>query len=177
MVVQRVRCDIEGVLQLGGAVGSLFDEITGLSITRDGEDDVGLLGATGSDATLTNVALTNVDVTGSGSVGGLVGYNFNTATVEKSYATGSVSSASRVGGLVGFNRDNADVEQSYWDRESTGQDSGAGGTGLSTSEMQGASAADEMTDLDFSAVWATVTDPDDYPVLRALDRATQLDAR
>jgi hypothetical protein len=50
--------------------------------------------------------------------------------------------------------------------------------------MQGVEAQSTMSGLDFADVWAAVdagTDADvstdDYPVLQALDRATQLEAR
>ncbi|KPQ26548.1 MAG: bifunctional secretin / adhesin [Halomonas sp. HL-93] len=88
-------------------------------------------------------------------VGGLVGYNDNSSTVSNSYATGSVmgsGSGSDVGGLVGKNSvstvstsynvgglvgsNEGDVNASFWDTETTGQADSAGGTGLSSTEMQ-----------------------------------------
>lgn len=175
--------------------------ITGLSIDRGSENGVGLFGRIDSGATLTNVALENATVVGSTDVGGLVGYNDgnvkqsyatgsvsgdqyvgglvrnNEYTVVQSYATGSVSGSSNVGGLAGQN--GGTVEQSYV----TGQSS-SGATGLTTAQMQGAEAETNMSDLDFLAVWATVdadndadVSADDYPVLQALDRATQLEVR
>jgi hypothetical protein len=69
--------------------------------------------------------------------GGLVGDN-DGGTVSNSYATGSVTgsgaSGSAFGGLVGGN--NATVSNSFWDITTSGQASSAGGTGMSTAQMQ-----------------------------------------
>jgi len=63
-------------------------------------------------AMITNIGVTHVDITGNGSVGGLVGSN-NNSTVSNSYTTGSVSGSSyHVGGLVGYN-DNSNVSNCY----------------------------------------------------------------
>jgi len=75
---------------------TIFD----LYIDRD-RDDVGLFGYFDGEK-IERVGLENVNVTGNGQVGGIVGYN--TGEVRKSYATGSVvGSGDRVGGLVGWN--------------------------------------------------------------------------
>jgi hypothetical protein len=118
-----------------------------------------------------------------GTAGGLVGYN--QGSVDRSYATGAVDGTGDVGGLVGLNDDNnyGTVDSSYWDTDSTGQSGSGAVTGLTTAEMQGGEADDNMSGLGFPAVWATVdaenddAAADDYPVLQALDRATQLEAR
>jgi hypothetical protein len=46
-----------------------------------------------------------------------------------------------------------------------------------TTNERSPAGADTMAATDFAAVWATVVDPDGYPVLRALDRAAQLEGR
>ncbi|WP_375724093.1 filamentous hemagglutinin N-terminal domain-containing protein [Arcobacter sp. KX21116] len=73
--------------------------IDGLYINRGNEDRVGLFGyAFGSN--ISNIGLTNVDITGKDYVGGLVGSSFS--TIQNSYATGSVSGNKYVGGLAGM---------------------------------------------------------------------------
>ncbi|RNI11753.1 hypothetical protein EFE42_09970, partial [Methanohalophilus sp. RSK] len=74
--------------------------ITDLYIDRS--SDIGLFGETYSGASISNVGLENVNVTGSSGVGGLVGENFGSVTQSNStgYVTGSFDS---VGGLVGYN--------------------------------------------------------------------------
>jgi len=71
-------------------------------------------------------------VSGGSMTGGLVGYS--ASTVSNSYATGSVSGTSYVGGLVGNNL--YIVSNSYWNTTTSGQSTSAGGTGLTTVQMQ-----------------------------------------
>jgi len=75
--------------------------VTGLTIDRDDEFDVGLFGAVGSGGTVENVGVEEADVFGEQWVGGIVG--FNQGTVADSYATGEVFAEARVGTLVGGN--------------------------------------------------------------------------
>ena len=72
--------------------------------------------------------------------GGLAGNNGGTITA--SYARGRVSAAGNgaaAGGLVGGNLRNGRVVASYWDTTASGQTGSAGGTGQSSSTLQGAS--------------------------------------
>jgi len=78
--------------------------IDGLFINTPAASYVGLFGATSTTATVENLGLTNISVSGSVYVGGLEGLNFG--TVENSYSTGSVTGSygsEIVGGLVGLN--------------------------------------------------------------------------
>ena len=54
------------------------------------------------NATLKNIGLVNVSVTGRNYVGGLVCYGASRESITNSYATGDVRGASIVGGLVGY---------------------------------------------------------------------------
>ncbi|MDZ7821588.1 MAG: GLUG motif-containing protein [Candidatus Marinimicrobia bacterium] len=63
-------------------------------------------------ATITDIGLTNVNITGSAYVGGLVGLTVNSSNVSNSYITGSVSGSTAVGGLVGYN-ENSTVSNCY----------------------------------------------------------------
>jgi filamentous hemagglutinin family protein len=74
------------------------------------------------------------DVSGSSNVGGLVG--INTGTVSTSYATGSVSGSSEVGGLIGDTPGLGAVSASFWNVTTSGLTSSAGGTGMTTAQMQ-----------------------------------------
>ena len=71
-------------------------------------------------------------VTGGENAGGLVGYN--SGSIMMCYSIGAVTGNNGVGGLVGeeFGR----ITASFWDVETSGQATSAGGTGLTTSEMQ-----------------------------------------
>lgn len=107
-------------------------------------------------------------------------------------AGGIVGSNSRFGGSGGL------VEKSYWDRGTTNQadaigtdegDSntltgfGSPGDTQPASEMQGSEAETNMTELDFGGTWETVSEDDSdasgdgYPILQAINRRVQLEAR
>jgi PKD repeat protein len=86
--------------------------------------------------------------------------------VSESFATGAVTGSSDVGGLVGENI--GTVTGAYWDTQATGQSQSAGGIGLNTTQMQGASAAQNMDALDFTNTWRVMTNPPGYPELRSL---------
>lgn len=134
-------------------------------------------------------------VTGRNSTGGLVGTNagaFGTASVTDSYAAGSVTGTPETtGGAIGLNlrsgRDEARVTAVAWDRTATGQSESAGADdgGVGTDELQGRTAG-TATDLSFDGPWmpvvageppAPVPSDDGYPVLRGVDRRTQLAAQ
>ena len=95
---------IQNVGLLGGTVSGSFGS-TGLM-------GVGALVGL-NQGTISNSYATG-SVSGSVSVGGLVGYNYSGGTVTNSYATGSVTGSSmNVGGLVGLNNISATVSYSY----------------------------------------------------------------
>ena len=77
-------------------------EIRDLFSNRPDESDVGLFGVVGEGGVVQNIGVVNADVTGYGTVGGLVGDN-DGGTVSNSYSTGNVTGIGWVGGLVGVN--------------------------------------------------------------------------
>jgi hypothetical protein len=97
-------------------IGTYADRFTGtfdgqehvienLFIDRSGTDAVGLFGWFDSGGEVKNVGLENVDVTGHGAVGGLIGFCVVDGTVSNSYSTGEVSgNGGYVGGLIGANQ-------------------------------------------------------------------------
>jgi len=183
----RARGTTGGLVGINSSSGTVTDSYATSSTTSDALAG-GLAGA--NEGSISNsYAVGDANASGTeahtgGIAGGLVADN--TGTVEQSYATGTVSGEYHEGGLVGRDSyDSGTVASSYWDTASTGQlNSVGGGTGLTTGQMQGLEAQNNMSDLDFSTVWATVDaendvdiSADDYPVLQALDRATQLEVR
>jgi hypothetical protein len=119
---------------------------------------------------------TNADGDAADQISGLVGVA--DGDVVNSYAAGSVTpgnSDDDTYGLAG-----GDASGSYWDEQTTGQtdsDLNDGKTGLSTSQMQGSDARTNMPAFSFGGRWETVTSPDDYPILTAIDKQAQLDTR
>jgi len=140
-------CSIEGGSVsgydiIGGLAGlNLYGEISNCSAT-DGvwgaRDRIGGLVGTNSGTISSCYATGNVS--GYSFIGGLVGYNFEHITnlISNCYATGSVSGDYNTGGLEGGNY-NGTISASFWDIETSGQAESAGGTGLTTAEMQTAS--------------------------------------
>ena len=88
-----------------------------LNIDRPVTDNVGLFGVTGTTASITDVGLIDVSVTGLHNVGALVGSN--AGSVLRDYATGTVTGGkvdqSRTGGLVGAHWGTGVIDSSYAD--------------------------------------------------------------
>ncbi|MDD5086277.1 MAG: GLUG motif-containing protein, partial [Candidatus Nanoarchaeia archaeon] len=107
--------------RFSGTLDGQGHKITGLYINRSSIDCQGLFGYIDSTAEITNVSLENVDITGHGDVGGLVGYN-DYGTVINSYAMGDVTGSSYyVGGLVGYNN-RGTISNSYATGNMTGSE-------------------------------------------------------
>ena len=78
--------------------------ISGLTINTPSATDVGLFGVIDSEGTVENVGVTNVQISGSVSVGGLAGNNLG--AISNAFTTGTVTAGvegTSVGGLVGLN--------------------------------------------------------------------------
>lgn len=168
--------------RIGGLVGFLeAGSVTRSVATGDvtGIRSVGgLVGASSSGTAISDSYATG-DVTGvdhddtgsyfgwedSRTVGGLVG--LNSGSVATSFSTGAVTGTEQYHGLFGVHNRVIDV---YWDVDASGHERGSeesdsGMTGLTTDEMTGPEAAENMPALDFDTVFETTEDG--YPILRA----------
>jgi len=99
--VRLTNADITGDEDVGGITGLLGGTVRNSSVdgTIDGSVEVGgLVGTTFNDITVT-ASNTSGEVNGSGSVGGLLGSNLGSVT--KSYSTATVDGTAAVGGLIG----------------------------------------------------------------------------
>ena len=85
--------------------------ILNLSISRAGEDYVGLFGALSSMGSLKDLGVEDVTVGGGERVGGLVGEL--SGTLRSCYAKGQVTGTKFVGGLLGYSGDQGTVTSSY----------------------------------------------------------------
>lgn len=152
---------------LGGLVGWNYGEVIesySMSDVTGGSTVGGLVGTNHATPRTEGTVVESYstgDVSGGEEVGGLVGHNRVDGEVSKSYATGGVMGDDKVGGLVGVS--SGDVSDSYWDTGSTQQNSSAGGVGLTTEEMTGSEARENMEGFDFGETWRTAED--DYPRL------------
>jgi hypothetical protein len=111
-------------------------------------------GLVGWNTGKTTSSYSSASVTGGADVGGLVGLNQGSAggIITASYSTGSVGpgDAYGVGGLVGDN--SGSVTNSYWDVDASGRTGSAGGTGLTDAQMRQQAS---FTGFDFGRTWGT----------------------
>jgi hypothetical protein len=101
-------------------------KITGLFISRGTTDFIGLFGYA-SGATITNVKLDNVQITGADYVGGLIGHLYNSSTATNCYSNGSVTGAGYVGGLIGLQQSSSTASTCYSSGSVTGSGLRVGG--------------------------------------------------
>lgn len=127
--------DVKGGNYTGGLAGSNQGVIVSSSsvATVEGYRDCG--GFVGSTPGAVISCYSMGSVRGSERVGGLAGMN-SSGVIVSSYSTSLVTgNKSSVGGLLGKNY-NGTIILSFWDIETSGISVSAGGTGLSTTEMQ-----------------------------------------
>ena len=116
-------------LIFSGAFNGNGYAISNMSVS--GTNNVGLFGYV-SGGTISNTALIDATVSGTGvCVGGLVGYA-NRSSVTNSYATGSVSGTDYVGGLVGSAEYNSSVTDSYVTGSVSGKENIGGLVGVAS---------------------------------------------
>ena len=116
-------------------------EISALFINRPDEDYVGLFGYVNDGGIVENLDVVKTDVTGYGSVGGLVG--FNSGFVNKCYSNGSVTGNARVGNLVGKNK--GTVRDSYSTGSVTGNARVGGLVGVNTDTVSNSYSSGSVT--------------------------------
>lgn len=107
-------------------------------------------------------------------VGGFAGKNHASGVIRNSFVAGSLSVDTALPTLEFFGAfaasNSGTIENGYWDMEASGYDSGVGdgnpegATGLTTIQMTGPSAEQNMAGFDWLNIWRTTEDG--YPVLR-----------
>ena len=86
--------------------------IDSLYINRSLMDYVGLFSYP-YGATIENLGVTHVNITGENTVGALVGINATGSLINNCYSTGSVTGYGKAGGLAGENYNNSTISNSY----------------------------------------------------------------
>jgi len=115
-----------------GNISNLFEgsyngdnyTIDGLFINRSSTDRIGFFGRTDDYAFISNIGMTNVNITGKGLTGGLIGQAYY--NVSNCYVTGSVTGTSSVGGLIGQTQ-SISVSDCYSTATFSGTSSSVGG--------------------------------------------------
>jgi filamentous hemagglutinin family protein len=127
---------VSGGLYLGGLIGANKGSVSAAYATGavSGTGYLGGLVGNNSFGTISNAYATG-SVSGSSLIGGLVGIN-SSGTISNAYATGAVSGLGILGGLTGYNP--GTISNAYWNTQTTGQSTSAGGTGLTTAQLQAA---------------------------------------
>jgi hypothetical protein len=131
---------VTGYTYVGGLVGyNKYGDIAAsystaaVSATFSGNQKIG--GLVGVNAGRITTSYSTGPVSGQRVVGGLAGHT--TGGITMCYSTGMVSGEQDVGGLLGDRYPDSDIVTGcFWDVETSGQSSSAGGTGLTTAEMQ-----------------------------------------
>lgn len=164
----HVSGTVEGSESVGGLLGLHINAGYVRQSSADahvvGEQKIGGLIGFSANAEPVSQSFATGTVEGEETVGGLVGHLSSDSVVVESYAAGTVSGTDNVGGLTGDSISFGPVNQSYWDTESTTQPTSPGNaTGLSTANMTGDDASENMTGFAFGDVWKT--QPNEYPVL------------
>jgi hypothetical protein len=85
--------------------------VDGLTINRSATDYLGLFGYL-SGASIANLGVTNVFVTGDDYLGCLAGYSNSSSSVSSCYVTGEISGDDYLGGIVGYNY-SSDISTCY----------------------------------------------------------------
>jgi hypothetical protein len=158
--------DASGFDYIGGLVGWNNGSISACYATgtADGVYDVGGLVGWNYSSIISCYAAGISD--GVYNVGGLIGGN--SSSVTNCYSVGPVFALSYGGGLIGVN--SGTVTNCFWDKQTSGWETSAGGTGKTTAEMKTESTFTSAgwdfawTDGD-SADWVLWIEGQDYPVL------------
>lgn len=122
----------------GGIVGSISSTTIKRSINTGSVSGLdmtgGIAGYVSSSSRIENCYSTG-SVRGVNHTGGLTGKLYGPQTVHNCYSSGAVRGIYNTGGLIGSALDGESVENSFWNRQTSGQESSAGGTPLDVNAM------------------------------------------
>jgi len=162
--------EVEGDSTVGGLVGgsrrsSIDNSYATGNVTASSDNAGGLVGNGYRDRINNTYSTSNIS--GDEYVGGLVGggRDLSDVRVSNSFHAGQVEGNDNTNNII-HKRAAGSVSDSYWDEDKSNVDGNGRGTRgrpLSTEEMTGSDAKDNM-DLDFNETWRTT---DSYPELQA----------
>ena len=164
----NVNSNVSGIqTKTGGLAGINVDTIqssfNNVNVSSAGHLTGGITGKNGGSGLLIN-CYSQGDVSGVDHIGGVVGENYN-GKIKDCYSTSLVDGKSYVGGIVGRKYDGV-TKDSFWDKETSGQNSSAGGAGSSTSDMHDINNYIDA-DWDFINTWGwNASENNSYPFLK-----------
>ncbi len=142
--------NISGEYSAGGVAGRNYGTVTNCYFTGKVTGNHGVGGVVGNNHGTVRNSYSLGTVSGEKNIGGVVGFN-DDGTVVNCYNIGSVTANSFYpGGVVGYNTGSSTVEYCYYNSEilndipAIGNGSETNAEGLSTAEMTGATALDNM---------------------------------
>jgi hypothetical protein len=152
----------------GGLIGTVDEKSTVKESTATGPvtSNQKCGGLIGTNFGMVRDSYSTSTVSAKQKVGGLVGQTRQEGRVSHTYATGTVEGNKSTGGLIGSGEQGTSVSESYWDFKSTGQSISAilpNAFALSTKQMTGEAAVENMDGFDFENTWQTT---ERYPILR-----------
>ncbi len=110
--------DAEGFSPIGtgsevftGSYDGQGHTISELYINTEG-NDLGLFGYT-LGATISNLGVIDVNLSGNQHIGGLVGNSYSSSSISNCYSTGSVHGYGAIGGLIGYNNNYSAIVDCY----------------------------------------------------------------
>jgi hypothetical protein len=156
--------EVQGTSQVGGLAGYLTNhgEIRHCSARGSvggGNYVGGLVGQMLNGSQYLSDCYSRAAASGNAWVGGLVGYQ--SGAVYRCYSSGAVSGPEGVATIGGLTGQSTNVRDSFWDVESSGRATSAGGTGLTTLQMQDPAS---FQNFNFHSLWAM--EAGGYPVFR-----------
>lgn len=135
-----------------------------VSVTGSGNNVGGLVGNAYSGTNISNSYATGL-VTGGKYTGGLVGTASGSTNINSSYATATVTASSGpAGGLVGRAGPGTNINNSYWDAETTKQSKSAGQDASFGKTTAEMKKQTTYKGWDFDTVWEIT--PENCPTLR-----------
>ena len=155
------RVDIHANDRVGGITGTNAGIITQCSVVSGHVTGSGMIGGlVGFNSTNGGVAncYARTNVFGNGNEGGLIGYNMG--GVYHCYSTGRVDGYNNRGGLIGHN-DEGTVSNSFYDKETSGRSDTGKGIPRTTIQMKTKST---YVAWDFTYMWSISAEQ--YPELR-----------
>lgn len=170
-----VEGKVKGATNVGGLFGQTFgDAHISESYTKGTIEGVagnrsrmgGFVGITFGNTMIENSYSQASVISGTSEIGGFAGWH-NSGTIRNSFATGTVEgTASTIGGLAGFNAQT--FTGSYWNADSSnvafggGAGNSSGTSSLTTEQMTGVSALQNMLNFEFPDMWLLT---EGYPAL------------
>jgi len=111
--ITQLRIRVTYKMEFSGSLDGNGHTISGLFINRPSTSSIGLFGYT-NGATISDVALTDINITGLRNTGGLIGYAYNTTVLDCSTSGAVTTEEHYAGGLLGvvYNSDITDCSSS-----------------------------------------------------------------